>query len=469
MPGTPSTQNINVLIADDEVNFATVLKDELTDAGLIVFTAFNGKDAVKMLENKEFDVCLLDITMPYLNGLQVLKQAAMKDIPTEFIMLTAHATINTAIESMRLGAYDYLTKPSNFEKIFFLIKKAYERRVMRQEKLILRRLKGSKGKFSTKNPLLLQIIKEAEKVAKTDATVLLLGESGSGKGLLSEHIHNHSARSAAPCINLNTATVQETLLESELFGHEKGAFTGAHASKTGLFEMADNGTIFLDEIGEIPPQTQVKLLRVIENGSFFKVGGTKEIHVNVRIIAATNQNLKIMVDQGTFRPDLYYRLSIITFTIPPLRERKEDITLLVEDFLSTLPVGYKKKISKKALQLLTDHDWPGNIRELHNVISRAAILCESDRIEPENLPEDDLKTRSNPSEVPVGAPAQASSPASATVAHAGSHQPTTLKDMEKEHIKNTLEQTGGHRKNTAELLGIDAKTLWRKIKEYGLE
>lgn len=443
-----SKRRVNLCIIDDEESFVTVLKEELARQGFEVSTALNGRDGIKLLEEKAFDVCLLDLNMPYLNGLEVLKKASQQAIPTEFIILTAYAAVQTAVESIRLGAYDYVTKPCNLERIMLLIRKAYEKRLMKQESLILKKLREGRGGFITKNERMQKILREADKVAKTDASVLILGESGTGKELLAEYIHANSLRHSGPFIAFNSAAIQETLLESELFGYEKGAFTGAGSAKEGLFELADGGTIFLDEIGEIPQQMQVKLLRVIEKGSFYKVGGTKEFQADARVITATNQDLRKMAEESTFREDLYYRLSSVTLTLPPLRERKDDIPLLVENFISRLPVGYKKSVDDEALGFLLKYDWPGNIRELQNVLNRAAILSDSGRIRPEDLPAE--LTSSVPRPV-------------------SSESMSSLESMEKEHISRVLNHTGGQRKKTAEILGIDTKTLYRKIKRYRLE
>lgn len=440
--------NIRVLIIDDEESLPIILKNELTQKGFEVTTAPDGRDGMKALEKNSFDVCLLDLNMPYLNGLDILNIASKQAIPTEFIVFTAYATVHTALESIRLGAYDYVTKPCNLEKIILLIKKACEKRLMKQESLFFKKLKEGHGKVITGNERMLKLLKEAERFARTDVSILLLGESGTGKELMAEYIHAASPRAERPFIAFNSAAIQENLLESELFGYEKGAFTGAAASKEGLFELADGGTIFLDEIGEISPQMQTKLLRVIENGSFYKVGGTKEFHVNVRVIAATNQDLSKKARENLFREDLYYRLSNVTLKLPPLRERKDDIPVLVESILSRLPVGYKKNIDDEALDFLKKYDWPGNIRELRNVLSRAAILSDSDSIGPEALP---FELTSVPRAQAYEEPLLSS-----------------LDDIEKRHIARVLAHTKGQKKKTADILGIDIKTLYRKIKKYDL-
>ena len=449
-----SKPKVSVLVADDEKNLVNVLKEELASAGFEVFTAYNGRDAIKLLEGKKFDVCLLDINMPFMNGVEVLRLASQQEVATEFIVLTADATVSTVIEAMKLGAYDYVVKPCALERIIFLVNKANEKRLMKKESLLFRRLRESKGKLITRNPSMLKLIAEAGRVAKSDVNVLLMGESGTGKNLFAEHIHENSRRSAEPYISFNIAAMQPTLMESELFGHEKGAFTGALNAKAGLFELADRGTIFLDEIGEIPNDVQVKLLRVIEKGAFYKVGGTREFSVDVRLLAATNRDLLALVKQGRFREDLYYRLSTVAFTIPPLRERKDDVSALVGKVLEGLPAGFKKRLDGDAMASLSRYDWPGNVRELENVLQRAAILSDGDVIGIDDLPAE----LSGPSAL-----------GGAGKCNGGGQAAATLRDMEREHIKKALDSSGGHRKKTADTLGIDCKTLWRKIKEYELE
>jgi DNA-binding NtrC family response regulator len=444
-------RKIRVCVIDDEESLVSVLKDELAREGFEVAAALNGSDGIRLLEHKTFDVCLLDLNMPGLNGLDVLGKAAQQAIPTEFIVLTACATVQTAVESIRLGAYDYLTKPCNLDRIVFLIKKAHEKRCMRQESLILRRMTEARGAgITTASKAMLQVLKEAEKVARTEAPVLILGESGTGKEVMAEFIHANSSRSEGPFIVFNSAAIQENLFESELFGYEKGAFTGANTSKEGLFELADGGTLFLDEIGEVPQQMQAKLLRAIEKGTFYKVGGTKEIRVDIRVLSATNKDLPGMAKGNAFRDDLYYRLSSITLTLPPLRERREDIKPLVEELLARLPAGYTKSIDDDALELMARHDWPGNIRELQNVVNRAAILSDSGRIGPGDLPPEFNDSPVNPPR-----PAQSGGLLS-------------LCDLEREHIIRVLCHTAGQRKKAAEILGIDVKTLYRKLKQYGI-
>lgn len=441
-------RKIRICVIDDEEPLVLVLKEELAREGFEVAAALNGSDGIRLLEQKSFDVCLLDLNMPGLNGIDVLGKAAQQAIPTEFIVLTACATVQTAVECIKLGAYDYLTKPCNLDRIVFLVRKAYEKRLMRQESLILKRMKEGKGRIATKNEAMLRVLAEAEKVARTLSPVLILGESGTGKEVMAEYIHANSSRSECPFIVFNSAAIQENLFESELFGYEKGAFTGANASKEGLLELADGGTLFLDEIGEVPFQMQAKLLRAIEKGTFYKVGGTKEIRVDIRVLSATNQDLPRKAKENLFREDLYYRLSSITLKLPPLRERKEDMRPLVEDLLARLPAGYRKGIDEAAFELLARHDWPGNIRELQNVLNRAAILSDSDRITLSELPAEFHTVRIHPAQ------------------DTKSSGLLSLCDIEREHIKKVMEHTEGQKKKASEILGIDVKTLYRKLKQY---
>ncbi len=446
-------RKIRVCVIDDEEPFVIVLKEELAREGFEVAAALNGSDGIRLLERKPFDVCLLDLNMPGLNGIEVLGKAAQQAIPTEFIVLTACATVQTAVECIKLGAYDYLTKPCNLDRIVFLLRNAYEKRLMRQESLILKRMREERGRgrIATKNNAMLRVLDEAEKVARTGAPVLILGESGTGKEVMAEYIHANSCRSEGPFIVFNSAAIQENLFESELFGYEKGAFTGANCAKEGLLELADGGTLFLDEIAEVPHQMQAKLLRAIEKGTFYKVGGTREIRVDIRVLSATNQDLPRRAKENAFREDLYYRLSSITLKLPPLRERKEDMPLLVEDLLSRLPGACRKGICEPALELLARHDWPGNIRELQNVLNRAVIMSDSDVISPVDLPIEFQTPRVKPAG-PDAAGAELLS----------------LCALEREHIVRVLEHTMGQKKKAAEILGIDVKTLYRKLKQYGL-
>ena len=444
-------KKVRVLIVDDEINFSSVVSEELTHEGFYVEQASDGKDALKLLQQGEYDVVLLDINMPQLSGIDVLKKFQRDDLPPEFIMITGYASVQTAIEAMKLGAYDYITKPYRIEKLKTLIEKAWDKRRIRRDNIILRtKLKEDDMVIDTKSPLLLEILEAARKVALTNAPVLISGESGTGKELMARFIHNSSQRANGPFIAFNSGAIPDSILESELFGYEKGAFTGAQTNKPGYFELADRGTLFLDEIGDISPSMQAKLLRSIETNRFFKVGGIKEIEVDIRVVAATNKDLKKEAEAGRFRHDLYYRLAAMNIHLPPLRERKGDIPLLVEGFLES--ERDRKKVDGDVMKRLMTYPWPGNVRELRNVIQRAVILCKGQAITIKDLP---LELQ-NPSQTWWDEKISSSS-----------FPP--LKILEKEHIKVVMQQVGGHKGKASRILGIDPKTLYRKIKEYGLE
>lgn len=342
---------MKVLIADDDKNLRKVLMNELSDEGFDVDATDNGIKTMELLEKDEYDVLLLDLNMPGLNGMDVLKKIKDLEIPTEVIILTAHATVSTAVDAMKLGAYDYLTKPFKVEVLIAVIEKAYEKKKLLSENLLLKsqiKRHSETQSIITKSPIMFEILETIKKVAVSDLPVLICGESGVGKELVAKAIHDVSNRVEGPFIPINCGAIPETMLESEIFGHEKGAFTGAYTRKLGLLEIANNGMFFLDEIGELSSQLQGKLLRVIETKSFFRVGGTKEIRVDVKFVSATNKDLKKEVEAGNFRTDLYYRISALTLRIPPLRERKEDIPLLVEHTIKNNTAFKNKKLTKKA-------------------------------------------------------------------------------------------------------------------------
>lgn len=442
-------KKIRILIADDEKNFSSVVRDELAADDFYAEVASDGKAALIALNQGEFDVVLLDINMPHLNGIEVLKNYQRDDLPPEFIIVTGNASVPTAIEAMKLGAYDYITKPCKIEKLKILIQKAWDKRMIRRDNLIFRSRFKDDAEIITKDPAMLEIIKTAKVFAKSNAPVLISGESGTGKELMARFIHNSSRRAGGPFIAFNADAIPDSILESELFGYEKGAFTGADANKPGYFELADRGTLFLDEIGEISPSMQAKLLRSIETNRFYKVGGTKEIEVDIRIIAATNKDLKKEVEANRFRHDLFYRLGSMNIHLPSLRERNGDIPILVERFLAA--ERERKRVEGDVMKRLMAYSWPGNVRELKNIIQRAIILCKNDVITIKDLP---LELQ-NPVEVAWEKKVAAPVP--------------TIHELEKEHIKSVMKQVGGHRAKASQILGIDPKTLYRKIKEYGLE
>lgn len=437
---------MKVLIADDDKNLRKVLMNELSDEGFDVDATDNGIKTMDLLEKDEYDVLLLDLNMPGLNGMDVLKKIKDIEILTEVIILTAHATVSTAVDAMKLGAYDYLTKPFKVEVLIAVIGKAYEKKKLLSENLLLKsqiKRHSETRSIITKSPIMFEILETIKKVAVSDLPVLICGESGVGKELVAKAIHDVSNRVEGPFIPINCGAIPETMLESEIFGHEKGAFTGAYIRKLGLLEIANNGTFFLDEIGELSSQLQGKLLRVIETKSFFRVGGTKEIRVDVKFVSATNKDLKKEVEAGNFRTDLYYRISALTLRIPPLRERKEDIPLLVEHTIKNNTAFKNKKLTKKAFSILSGYTWPGNVRELQNVIHRALLLSKNNVIGPEDLPADLIADHKIPTK--------------------------RLEDIEREHILKVLREADGQKGKAAEILDVDPKTLYRKLSAYGIK
>jgi len=446
-----------ILLVDDDAAFGHVMAGELNRLGYEVTTASSGEEAIQRVATAEPEVVLLDLRLPGMSGLDVLKAINATAPATEVIMLTGHGSIDTAIESIRIGAFDYVVKPCPLDELDIRIQRALERRALRQRANLLERgltppdLGSSFIGDSQEFRSLLNVI---NRVAPSDAAVLIMGETGAGKERVAKLIHARSPRCTRPFVVVECAALQENLLQSELFGHERGAFTGAERAKPGLFEVADCGTIFLDEIGEISPATQITLLRVLDTSTFRHLGGTREIHVDVRVLTATNRNIPVMVRQGLFREDLFYRLSTITVEVPPLRARGSDVDLLAQQFVRMLNerFGTNKQITGEALELLRRHNWPGNVRELLHVVEAALVLCEGSCVLPEHLP---AALRNTKSDVP------ASSSAATAL-------PQTLQDVERAHIRSVLEACKDHRGNTARMLGISERNLYRKLREYGL-
>jgi DNA-binding NtrC family response regulator len=441
---------INILVVDDEEPFRRLLNKELTRKGYAVEVARDGNEALRLLHERSFDVVLLDVVMPGVDGLSLMKKMKEDSGAPAIIVLTGKATVETAVEAMKNGAYDYLTKPYKLDELAIIIDRAYEfSRLSVKSKLLEQELvrKESPFEFIGKSKQLQDILAVIQKVAPTDSPVFIQGESGTGKELIANTVWHFSTRKDAPFIALNCATLSENLIESEIFGHEKGAFTNAYQMKHGLVEVADRGTLFLDEIGEMPIGLQPKLLRFLDSGEFRRVGGNKTLRVDVRMIAATNKDLNSLIKAGSFREDLYYRLNVINVAIPPLRERKEDVVELSHHFLKK----YAKKLSKsiteftsEALDLLTGYNWPGNVRELENVVERAVILCESGRIGAEDL---SISSYAAVAEMSVN---------------------PSLEEMEKNYILRVLKEAGNNQSKASQLLGIDRKTLYLKLKKYGI-
>jgi len=438
---------------DDEAGFRELMIKVLpgTKYNLEVFS--NGKEVLEAIEKKEFDVGLIDIKMPDMDGIELLKKFRTQNTLTEFIILTGQASIATAIESMKLGCYDYLTKPTRIDELEAVIHKAYEKKAIRKENIILReelQLKDEYCEMVGKSTKMESIFSLIDKVAKTSSPVLIIGGSGTGKELVAKAIHKNSHRKEKPFIVVDCASLSENLLENELFGHEKGAFTDASSMKRGLFEIANGGTLFIDEVGEMKLTTQAKLLRGIETHQFRRLGGTKEIGVDVRIIAATNRNLVEEAKNGNFRDDLYYRLNVITINLPPLRERKDDIPLLVKYFMANSQVTtIKRKVSKELMEVLMGYDWPGNVRELANVVERALIISTNEYITPADLPIDFSRLQ-----------------ACYTCPSDKMGLNKLLKDFERNTIIRTLRECKGNKRETAKCLNLSRSKLYRKLKEY---
>ena len=446
--------DIRVLVVDDERPIRFLMEKELPRAGCLVTCAENGEDALERVRTQEFDVVLMDLKMPGIGGLEALRRIRESGASAEVVVLTGHPDVTTAIEAMKLGAYDYLTKPFKLAEVEIVLRRAAERRRLTQENTALRRMVAQRGQ----PPLVLgesramaAVLATVGRIAASDANVLIEGESGTGKGLMAQSVHQQSRRSQGPFLAINCSGFQDQLLESELFGHEKGAFTGAVALKQGLFEVADRGTLFLDEVAEMSPAMQAKLLQVLDSREFRRVGGTRLHRVDVRIVAATNKSMQREVEAGRFREDLYYRLNVVNILVPPLRERREDIPVLAEHFLARFQAsaGVRKTLSPDALQSLIEYPWPGNVRELSNIIERLVILTPGGVIGSDALPANIRSPRPGVPEAPAG--------------------PASLAQMERLHIARVLRETGGKKMQAARILAIDLKTLNKKIRDYQIE
>ncbi|MGH6954773.1 MAG: sigma-54-dependent transcriptional regulator [Alphaproteobacteria bacterium] len=440
---------MRVLVAEDEKNLRELVVRELGRKGHDVEGVGDGEAALARLGEAEFDVVVLDMKMPKREGIDVLRVLSTIPEQPQVIVMTGFQDVSTAVEAMKLGAYDYLTKPTKIEELDVLVKKAAEKGQLLRENVALRAHAPGAQPFAgilTTSPKMQEVLRIIERVAPTDSSVLVLGESGTGKELVARAIHARSTRAARPFVPIHCGALPREVLESELFGHEKGAFTGAVGSKPGLLELADAGTLFLDEIGEMETESQVKLLRVLESGTFFRVGGTRPRQIDVRLVAATNKDLAEAIRAGEFRQDLYYRINTIAVQLPPLRARPEDVAPLARHFVEANAAYGAKRLSAAALTALEGYAWPGNVRELLHVIERAVILSKGDEIGPADFPPEVIGT---------------SAAAPAAAAAGGS-----LETMERQHIVTTLRQVGGHRGKAAALLGIDPKTLYRKILAY---
>ncbi len=451
-------KDFSILVVDDEETFRYLLTSLIGNAGYQVDTVTDGVAAINAVQGKLYHAVLLDVKMPKVDGIEVLKFIKNNYPGIEVIMLTGAADVKTAVECMRIGAYDFITKPTTADELLATINRAIERRQLLIDNIIMKealdRIQGT-HEMVGQSEAFRKVLEIAAKVAPTESTVLIQGSSGTGKELIANFIYKNSLRTAQPFVTLNCASIPDTLIESELFGHEKGAFTDARATKPGIVEIANKGTLFLDEIGDISPVVQPKILRFIQSGEFRRVGGNATLTADVRILSATNKNLKEEVREGRFREDLLYRLNVITIEIPPLRDRKQDIPLLVASFLANrMKTKVKTSISTKAMEVLVDYDWPGNIRELENVIERAAILCHNGIIEPQDF--------SLPN-----APMSTLIPGVRGDQKIGTALP--LKEIEHLHIEAVLRTFRGNKAETAKILGISLKTLYTKIQQYQIK
>jgi DNA-binding NtrC family response regulator len=451
----------NLLIVDDEEPLRVLLESELSESEeFSVDVAADGGEAINKIQAKVFDVVLLDIRMPRVNGIEVLKFVQEYSPTTQVIILTNYADIKTAIETIKMGAYDFLAKPYDIDELFNTIHRAIERKQLFIDNKLMRSeltRKAGNSELIGQAPVFLKLIQSATRFADSDSFVLVQGASGTGKELIASLIHRRSPRNNRPFVTINCASIPDTLLESELFGHEKGAFTNAVATKQGLVEVANGGTLFLDEVGDISPAIQPKLLRFLETGEFRRVGGTNLLTVDVRVVSATNKDLREEVRAGRFREDLLYRLNVITLQVPLLCERKEDIPVLADYFLQRkAKTKNVKKLSPSALRVLMEYEWPGNVRELEHALEGAVLLSTGETIEVNDL----ALYFHRPDRLPRAG----ESDTAGTVEDSGS-----LEELEREHIERMLRQYKYSRTKTADALGISKKTLYLKIKRYGLK
>jgi DNA-binding NtrC family response regulator len=452
-----------ILIVDDEDAIRHALERYLSDIGYKVFAAANADEAIKIMDGEVVDLALVDLVMPGMDGIGLVREMKVRDPDVVVIIMTAYGTITSAVNAIKAGAYHYITKPFELDDVSSLIAAAIEHKRLKEENRYLKKQLKTKYKFEnivgTSEPMM-AVFSLIEKVADTDSTVLILGESGTGKELVARAIHYNSKRGSKPLITVNCGAIPETLLESELFGYVKGAFTDAYTTREGKFDAANGGSIFLDEIGDMSLKLQVKILRVLQDKRFEPIGSTKSHEVDVRIIAATNQDLELLVKNGRFREDLYYRLNVIPIRIPPLRERKSDIPLLVHHFLERIRTEEGRQvdgISDEAMKALIEYNWPGNVRELENLIERMSIMKMGGKIELSDLPEQIVKKCAAPSNA---------------FAHTDG-EVISLKDAVSEYeaglIRQALEKSGGNKNKAAKLLCINRTTLIEKIKRLGIE
>ena len=448
-----------ILVVEDEKSMREVLKILLEGEGHELFLARDGNEGLDWLNRDIFDLVITDIKMPGSDGFQILKKSQEISPGTLVIMITAFGTTESAIEAMKLGAYDYIHKPFTIDEMRLTVRRAIEKRKLREEVSILRekiRTTYEMGNIFYKSPKMQELLRILPKIAQSNSNVLISGESGTGKEFAATAIHNLSQRKEYNFIAINCAAFPEGLLESELFGHMKGSFTGAVQNKQGLFEIADAGTLFLDEIGEMPANLQSKLLRVLENGVFRRVGGTSDVKVDVRIVSATNKNLAEEIAAGRFREDLFYRLNVIPLTIPPLRERKEDIPLLVDQFITKLSPERKRRISPDAMKILLQNSWRGNIRELENVMERVLLMTDKEEIPVEDMPLEILASSPETKGLPE-------------MTREGLHLDGIVENIEKQYLMEALKLANGVKTDAAALLNLSFRSFRHRLQKYGMK
>ena len=446
-----------ILVVDDEPSHRQMIEAVLSAEDYEVHQAEDGRSAIATIEKKFYDLLIMDVRMKDVGGIEALKEIKKISPGIPIIIMTAYASVGTAVDALKSGAYDYLTKPLDIEELKILVAKALRHQELEKENVFLKERLNDRFDFSNiigRSPAMSKLFETMALVAPSEATVLIVGESGTGKELIANAIHQNSPRSEKALIKVNCAALPETLLESELFGHEKGAFTGAVARRQGRFQLAHNSSIFLDEIAEMAPATQAKILRVLQEREFELLGSTQTIKVDTRVIAATNRNLEEEIQKGRFREDLYYRLNVVSVEVPPIRRRREDIPLLADFFLKQYAEKNHRLIkgfTPRATDLLMRYDWPGNVRELENIIERAVIMARGDVITPLEFPNDlqklDEALKASQIDLSPG---------------------RSLKEVEKDMFLRTLDETGGNRTHAAKILGISRRTLQLKLKEYGI-
>ncbi len=480
---------IKLLIAEDELNLSYVLQKELARQGCVVTIANNGDDAIRWARQEEFHVALLDLMMPGANGIQVLRALSEQEPAPEVIIMTGHATVNTALEAMKLGAYDYLTKPCSLAELTEVVRKAHEKNRLKRDNLVLQSLvKHNTGNgvlsrpghhgIITQHEMIYSVLSQIELIAPNHAPVLISGEAGTGKELVAQAIHNASPRRTQPFVALNCATTLESSVEAELFGHEAGAFASARTRKLGLFELANHGTLFLEEIGCLSAVAQARLQRVLETMSFYRIGGTRKIEVDVRLIVSSSQHLPTAIQHGTFCAELFHQMNSVRIALPPLRERIEDIMPIAEHFLKAVAPNRLIMIAPDARRVLTSYQWPGNVQELRNVIERAVLVAQGNLIQASDLLVELAARESYPPRSEAGATYESVAVGmdhglgviEVPTAHSISNGATVVRldETERREILTALERTNWHQGKTADLLGISPSTLYRRLREYNI-